>query len=305
MPYDDLPNDGWGRRPRWRFGRKPTGPLSGDVVVSGERMEQLLQERRDSAEGIKALQIEVADLRAKILGMAFRSDAYEAMGYDLAVFLGRVDEQGRPVDPDPEADLDTVITRLIDAERTIEGVRASRDDADVSPVLLDGLRLLANQYGAGGVALAAARLSDPSWVAARLTEGISDPTEPVEAIEPIYDTPFDLQWSEGEEPSIRAAVYQAVGAASTCWESLSLAGYFDEQDAREVAEVLLRFIRQHEVEPLLDASADAFTILANVSEGDWSQQTQEWQDAVVRWRDEVFHPLLARHGLPASAEVEG
>lgn len=35
-----------------------------------------------------------------------------------------------------------------------------------------------------------------------------------------------------------------------------------------------------------DLCYTAWTILANVSEGDWTRQTQEWQDAVVRWRYE-------------------
>lgn len=35
----------------------------------------------------------------------------------------------------------------------------------------------------------------------------------------------------------------------------------------------------------------AWTILANVSEGRWEDQTPEWQEAVVRWRD-AFHASL-------------
>jgi hypothetical protein len=42
----------------------------------------------------------------------------------------------------------------------------------------------------------------------------------------------------------------------------------------------------------LDALYQAWTIIANVSGGDWSQQSDEWQEAAKRWRDEVFHPLL-------------
>lgn len=30
----------------------------------------------------------------------------------------------------------------------------------------------------------------------------------------------------------------------------------------------------------------AWAILANVSEGDWEQQTKEWQDAAIKWRDD-------------------
>ena len=50
-------------------------------------------------------------------------------------------------------------------------------------------------------------------------------------------------------------------------------------------------------EPAPTATADdllmsAWGLLANVSEGQWSEQTEEWQEAVVRWRDE-FHAHLA------------
>lgn len=41
-----------------------------------------------------------------------------------------------------------------------------------------------------------------------------------------------------------------------------------------------------------DALMEAWGIIANVSEGDWTKQTQEWQDAAVRWRDETFHPAI-------------
>jgi hypothetical protein len=42
-----------------------------------------------------------------------------------------------------------------------------------------------------------------------------------------------------------------------------------------------------------DALYMAWTIIANVSGGDWTKQTPEWQEAAVRWRDEMFHPTLA------------
>ena len=52
-------------------------------------------------------------------------------------------------------------------------------------------------------------------------------------------------------------------------------------------------------EKMMDALYWAWTLLANVSEGDWTKQPAEWQDAVVRWRDEAFHPLLPAEGMPA------
>lgn len=42
---------------------------------------------------------------------------------------------------------------------------------------------------------------------------------------------------------------------------------------------------------LLEDMADAWGIIANA---DWPKQTEEWQAAARRWRDEVFHPALDR-----------
>jgi len=40
----------------------------------------------------------------------------------------------------------------------------------------------------------------------------------------------------------------------------------------------------------------AWTILANVSDGDWDKQTDEWQVAVKKWRDQYYAMLAAREG---------
>lgn len=44
-------------------------------------------------------------------------------------------------------------------------------------------------------------------------------------------------------------------------------------------------------DPEADLAYTAWTIIANVSEGDWSKQTEEWQGAATRWRDQ-FHARL-------------
>lgn len=46
----------------------------------------------------------------------------------------------------------------------------------------------------------------------------------------------------------------------------------------------------------------AWGLIANVSEGDWTQQTQEWQKAAVHWRDKHLHPFLSE-GLTGAIEV--
>ncbi len=40
-----------------------------------------------------------------------------------------------------------------------------------------------------------------------------------------------------------------------------------------------------------DAAEMLWVVLANVSGGDWTKQTQEWQDAAARWRDYYFAAL--------------
>ncbi len=42
-----------------------------------------------------------------------------------------------------------------------------------------------------------------------------------------------------------------------------------------------------------DLLYQAWGVIANVSQGDWAQQTPEWQDAAKRWRD-AWHETLGR-----------
>ncbi len=44
--------------------------------------------------------------------------------------------------------------------------------------------------------------------------------------------------------TLEEAVYQAVGAASVCWDNIQGAGVFDDRQATQVAEDLLAAIRQ-------------------------------------------------------------
>ncbi len=45
---------------------------------------------------------------------------------------------------------------------------------------------------------------------------------------------------------------------------------------------------------MADAAEMLWVVLANVSGGDWTQQTPEWQEAAARWRDNYFDALKAR-----------
>jgi hypothetical protein len=48
-----------------------------------------------------------------------------------------------------------------------------------------------------------------------------------------------------------------------------------------------------------------WVVLANVSGGDWAQQSAEWQEAAARWRDNYFRVHEAAHALEASVVSVG
>ena len=45
------------------------------------------------------------------------------------------------------------------------------------------------------------------------------------------------------------------------------------------------------VKEFSDAAEMLWVVLANVSEGDWTKQTKEWQEAAAKWRDNYFKKL--------------
>lgn len=56
-----------------------------------------------------------------------------------------------------------------------------------------------------------------------------------------------------------------------------------EEAKRMAREAMLK--PKVEKPPLDDLLYEAWGVIANVSEGDWTKQPQEWQDAARRWRD--------------------
>lgn len=50
-----------------------------------------------------------------------------------------------------------------------------------------------------------------------------------------------------------------------------------------------------EVSRLEDALETAWGVVANVSNGNWNEQSTEWQEAAKRWRDECYHPMIEDH----------
>lgn len=64
---------------------------------------------------------------------------------------------------------------------------------------------------------------------------------------------FEFAQVNGEGPvSLGEAIGQALGAASTCWETLEGTGTFDSTRANGIATALLEFIDEHRPERTLD-----------------------------------------------------
>lgn len=57
--------------------------------------------------------------------------------------------------------------------------------------------------------------------------------------------PFEFHREHDGSLSLDSAVFQALGAASTCWESLEGTGVFDSTRAKEIGDTLLAFIGAH------------------------------------------------------------
>lgn len=51
---------------------------------------------------------------------------------------------------------------------------------------------------------------------------------------------------------------------------------------------------------MTDAAEMLWIVLANVSGGDWTKQSPEWQEAAARWRDYYFAALNALPAVPSA-----
>lgn len=62
-------------------------------------------------------------------------------------------------------------------------------------------------------------------------------------------------------------------------------------------------LRTAKMRRLLDTLYFAWTVISNVDEGNWSHQSDAWQSAAKRWRDEYFrHPVVRE--IPEQVAVQ-
>lgn len=59
---------------------------------------------------------------------------------------------------------------------------------------------------------------------------------------------FEFQREHDGSLSLEAAVFQALGAASVCWETPEGAGVFESTRAKEIGDALIAFIRAQDVD---------------------------------------------------------
>lgn len=57
--------------------------------------------------------------------------------------------------------------------------------------------------------------------------------------------PFEFQTRPHEPLTLQEAVFQALGAASICWENIEAAGTFNSSRAKEIGEKLIAFIEDN------------------------------------------------------------
>ncbi len=69
------------------------------------------------------------------------------------------------------------------------------------------------------------------------------PTPPPTQPRRTFLMPFDFNFGD-DGPSIRSAVFQALGFASTCWDSMSHTGVFKSNDVSQAGDKLVEFINQ-------------------------------------------------------------
>lgn len=96
-----------------------------------------------------------------------------------------------------------------------------------------------------------------------------------------------------ELPTAQAAVFRALGAASTCWEDMSGTGVFDSTRAKEIGEDLLHQLGLPGANfaPERDLSAADQAALARFTEPNFAVRDAR-QDSVVRFRRLFYNAAL-------------
>ena len=111
-------------------------------------------------------------------------------------------------------------------------------------------------------------------------------------------TPFEFQREHDGSLSLETAVYQALGRASTCWESMEGTGVFDDAAARGVGQALLAHIAATAPKPT------AIRVYRTSNNGGWSWCFEADNTAdVPRGWDRLDEAVAALHAAYPGTEL--
>ncbi len=114
------------------------------------------------------------------------------------------------------------------------------------------------------------------------------------------------EWKANAEKSTRAFNLLNEGSAASVFKVMEerdqvrdeVKRLTEERDRVRAQVAMLREALE-EITRLMDGMEAAWGVIANASGGDWSRETEVWQDVARRWRDEHWHPSLDRNGYGA------
>lgn len=121
-------------------------------------------------------------------------------------------------------------------------------------------------------------------------------------------TAFDFQRDEDGSLTLQSAVFQALGAASACWENLAGAGIFESDRAKEIGERLVEFIREDDVPELLAEVGHLHAALADRDRSAataYTPPTALMRDGYVRGMRQAFLVSTSEHVEEFDRWLEG
>jgi hypothetical protein len=109
--------------------------------------------------------------------------------------------------------------------------------------------------------------------------------------------PFAFAQQKGEELTLQEILFQSLGAASMCWESVDKAGVFDSTRAKEIGLALTaevdRALAIVQVTPWSELAYELYALACNSTALEPSK-AQEWNAAFERLKEQ-FNSLLKQY----------
>jgi len=127
-------------------------------------------------------------------------------------------------------------------------------------------------------------------------------------IEREDDGRFFASYVTGDKREAGSGTYAAtaVGALAELCATMIKVDEDKSIEARSlvVAQEPAKLTKNESSPSMIDAAEMLWIVLANVSGGDWTQQTTEWQEVAARWRDNYFAALRPAGASPVQDRRE-